>query len=97
MLIEVDPQSLHGVSRRLLQSAQAAHEVKEGSRALKDLADRAGHPELRSAIHSFLDRWSYGCGCLLEDARQVADRLEKTSKVYVETETRISGAFSRGR
>lgn len=94
MRIEVDPSTLSGIGYRLLQSAEVAREVNDGAGFLKDLADGAGDAGLRSAIHSFLDRWRYGCGCLVEDARQVADRLEKTSKLYMQTEATISGAAS---
>jgi hypothetical protein len=95
-LIEVDPDSLGGVADRLLRSVEVAEEVKDHAGSLKDLAQDCGHGALREAVHSFLDAWGYGCGCLMEDARQVADRLAKTTRAYLDTEAKISQTASDG-
>ncbi len=95
--IEVDPDSLGAVGQRLTDSVEVARQVHDDRGTLSGYADAAGHDGLRQAIHSFLDKWSYGCGCLVQDANQVAERLNKTAKVYVETEATIAGGGLGGR
>lgn len=92
--IEVDPGMLGQVAQRLIDSVEVARQVKDDRGALTDHVDAAGHDGLREAIHSFLDSWAYGCGCLIEDANQVANRLAQTTKVYIETEATIAQAAS---
>ncbi len=94
--IELDPTSLGGVADRLLRSVEVAEQVKDDAGSLKELAENPGHEQLAGAVSSFLDAWGYGCGCLMEDARQVADRLAKTTKLYLDTEAKISQAASGG-
>ncbi len=94
--IEVDPAVLGQVANRLLESVEVAHQVTENRDSLKALIEDAGHEGVRAAIGSFLDRWAYGCECLTEDALQVADRLAKTSKLYIKTEETIVRAASGG-
>ncbi len=94
--IEVDPALLGQVAHRLLESVEVAHQVEDNSKSLNACANDVGHDGVRAAIGSFLDRWAYGCGCLTEDARQVADRLAKTTKLYIETEETVAKAASGG-
>ena len=95
VLVEVDPSGLGDLARRLAEGARVAQEVCDGARSLKGLADRAGDPSVSTAISSFLERWRHGCGCLAGNACRVAERLERTSRLYVEVEERISETFPR--
>lgn len=85
-----------GTTNEALRSVEVAEQVKNDAGSLKDLADNPGHEPLRDVVGSFLDAWGYGCGCLMEDARQVADRLDKTTRLYLDTEATISKAASGG-
>jgi sRNA-binding protein len=95
--VEVDTDILGTVARRLTDSVEVARQIRDDRDSLSAYADAAGHDQLREAIRSFLDRWAYGCGCLVEDANQVADRLGRTATVYAETEATIAEAASGGR
>jgi hypothetical protein len=89
---EVDPSVLGGVASELLASVSVAKQVKDHRDSLKAMADNAGDGTAQGAIGHFLDKWSYGCGCLIHDAEQMADRLSQTSKAYLETEGKITQA-----
>lgn len=89
---EVDPDVLGDVGQGLLDSVEVARQVKDHGDSLKALANDAGDDAAKSAMEHFIGRWSYGCGCLIEDAEQMADRLNQTSTAYLETETSIAEA-----
>jgi len=95
--LEVEPAVLGQIAGRLLESVAVAQEVAGNSGALRGSAQDAGHELVRSAAQRFLDRWGHGCECLVEDARMMADRLGRTSRLYVATETANAEAFSRAR
>lgn len=89
---EVDPALLGDIGAGLLDSVEVARQVKHDGDALKALASDAGDDTAKDAIEHFIGRWSYGCGCLIEEAEQIADRLQQTSAAYQETETSITEA-----
>jgi hypothetical protein len=89
---EVDPSVLGTVASELLSSVAVARQVKDDRDSLKAMANDTGDGDAQEAIGHFLDKWSYGCGCLIEDAEQMADRLQQTSAAYLETETKITEA-----
>jgi len=89
---EVDPAVLGDVADGLLASVGVARQVKDHRDSLKVLAGDAGDTTAQDAIEQFLETWSHGCGCLIEDAEQMADRLGQTSKAYLETESKITQA-----
>jgi hypothetical protein len=89
---EVEPDVLGDVAQGLLDSVRVARQVKDHGDSLKALASDAGDETAKHAMEHFIGRWSYGCGCLIEDAEQLADRLKQTSAAYLETETSITKA-----
>jgi hypothetical protein len=95
--LEVEPAALGQLAGRLMDTVAVAQQAARGSGWLKGSIEGAGHDLVRTATGSFLDRWAYGCECLVVDARQLADRLRTTSRVYVATETAIAGGFSGAR
>lgn len=95
--LEVEPAALGQLAGRLVDTVAVAQQAGRGSGWLKGYIQAAGHDLVRTATNSFLDRWAYGCECLVEDARALADRLEATSRVYVATETAIAEGFSGAR
>lgn len=92
--LEVDPDVLGDVASGLLRSVEVARQVKDHGDSLKSMASDAGDDDAKHAIEHFIGRWAYGCGCLIEDAEQMANRLNQTSKAYLETETSIAKAAS---
>jgi hypothetical protein len=89
---EVDPDVLGDVAQGLLDSVEVARQVKDHGDSLKSMASDTGDDTAKGAIEHFIGEWSYGCGCLIEDAEQMADRLHQTSAAYLETETSITEA-----
>ena len=89
---EVEPDVLGDVAQGLLDSVEVARQVMDHGDSLKALAADAGDETAKNAIEHFIGEWSYGCGCLIEDAEQMADRLRQTSAAYLETETSITEA-----
>jgi hypothetical protein len=89
---EVEPDVLGDVAQGLLDSVAVARQVKDHGDSLKALAGDAGDETAKHAMEHFIGRWAYGCGCLIEDAEQMADRLKQTSAAYLETETSITEA-----
>lgn len=80
--IEVDPREMHSVAGELTAGVGVAREVKKHHSRMAGTLDRTGHPIMQLALASFLDRWSYGCGCLASDADNVAVSLRKAGTVY---------------
>ena len=95
-LIEVDPQALAGVGRRLTAAIAVVDQIREERDSLKALVEDCGDPALHDAACTFLDKWAYGVGCLEEDAQTLARLLTQSGRVYVETETCIATSFSGG-
>lgn len=95
-VIEVDPHVLGQVAARLTEAVGVAREVEDRRDVLKSYSADAGDEALRSAVESFLDAWGYGCGCLVEDAEQLAERLGHTSRLYLEMESGIAEGFGDG-
>ena len=90
--IRVEPSVLSAVSTRLLDAVAVAEQVKNDRDGLKGLVD-GEHDVVRRAVHSFLDDWAYGCGCLIEDATQTAARLERAGECYLEVEDSLAAAY----
>ncbi len=90
--IQVDPGILGTVATQLTDSVAIARDVHERRDTLKSHVANAGHEVLRFAVHSFLDTWGYGCGCLTEDAEQIAERLRNTSRLYLQAEESIEAS-----
>jgi hypothetical protein len=93
--IEVDPASLKQVAHHLTEGASVAHEVQKHHARLASHASQAGHPAVTLAAASFLDRWSYGCGCLITDAEATASALQKAGVLYLHTDETVTRAERR--
>jgi hypothetical protein len=94
---EVDPAVLADVAAGLHTSVEVARDVKHHRDSLKALASDAGDEAAQHAMHHFLDKWAYGCGCLVKDAEDMADRLRQVSQAYLDTESKITQAATGGR
>ena len=81
--IEVDPGSLEQVARDLSASVDVAREVKKHHARMAAHAENAGHEIVQFAVASFLNRWSYGCGCLVSDADGISAALQKAGVIYL--------------
>jgi hypothetical protein len=90
----VDAHQLKDVSRRLTSAVDVADEVKNDRDALKSHLDDPGDDRFGSAASEFLDEWSYGCGCMTEDATALSDLLGQASTAYLEVEGAITEAFT---
>ncbi len=90
--VRVEPAVLHLVSGRLLDAVAVAQEVEHERDSLEARVE-GEHDVVRGAVGSFLDRWGYGCECLVTDATETADRLDHASRCYVEVEGVVAGAF----
>lgn len=91
--IEVDPAMLGVVGERLVESVRIAGNVKEHHNRMAGHARNAGHPLVTDALGHFLSAWSYGCGCLVDDGNQMAERLDEASRVYLAVEEGIAKGF----
>ena len=91
--IEVDPEELRMLARRLDAVVEVAREVKHSRDGLKALASGAGDEGVREAFESFLDAWAHGCGCIVEDAEALAQHVAYASRIYVENERAIGRSF----
>ena len=94
--LEVDPEGLVVLARRLDGAVDVAREVKDGRDGLKALAAAAGDRAVDGALCSFLDAWAHGCGCLVEDAQGLARCLGEAARVYVEVDAAAAGGFGGG-
>ncbi|MGH9247332.1 MAG: hypothetical protein ACRD29_24090 [Acidimicrobiales bacterium] len=90
---EVQPWQLEDVSRRLLDAVAVADDVKNNRDALKAHLADPGDETFGGAASEFLDEWSYGCGCMTEDANQLAELLGQASAAYIEVEMAIAEGY----
>lgn len=74
--IEVDPGALTAVAGQLSAGVEVARRVKEHHGRMAGTLERTGHPLMQLALATYLDRWSYGCGCLVSDAETIAGGIE---------------------
>lgn len=81
--IEVDPGAMNEVAGELTAGVAVAREVKKHHSRMAGTLDSSGHPIMQFALASFLDRWSYGCGCLVSDADDIATSLRKAGTIYL--------------
>jgi hypothetical protein len=90
--VRVDPRLLEALARGLVEASAAAAHVRDRG---GDLAARASaeHALVRTAIRSFVDRWAYGCGCLVDDATQTSVRLTAASGAYRHLEAALSAGL----
>ena len=91
-LIAVDPVSLQAVARDLARSVGVAEDVARHRSRLTSYAAGAGRPSVTAAIGCFLDRWSYGCGCLVSDTRHLAAAVGHASDAYRQVDARVAKA-----
>lgn len=91
-LIEVDPVYLQNVARDLTRSVDVAEDVTRHGSRLMSYAASAGRPSVTAAIGSFLDRWSYGCGCLVTDTRHLAATVALAGGAYRRVDARVAKA-----
>ena len=94
--IEVDAQLLVQAGGRLRDAVTIASEVAGKKGELAALAGDAGHAGLTDTVHTFLETWAHGLGCLVEDAETLAGMLTDSGTVYVQVETQIVRAASPG-
>ena len=90
--ISVEPTVLRTVADRLIDAVAVAGEVKHQRNQLEG---RLGgeHRLVRGATHSFLERWAFGCECLIADATEISGRLNNASQCYVDVEASIERAI----
>ena len=94
--IEVDPALLAATGRRLRAAVEVAREVRSQRSTLTAMVTDAGHDELAESVRTFLDRWSHGIGCLVDDAETLARMLADAGTAYGRVETAISSACEAG-
>jgi hypothetical protein len=91
--IEVEPESLADLGRKLTLAAVVAgdvHHVWSAAAMLPSLGD-CGSERLAGAVAEFLLGWGYGCGFLHDDAKTLADLLSRAGTVYLDVEAAIAG------
>ncbi len=91
-LIEVEPAGLEIVARDLSRSAEIAEGVARRQSRLTAYAAAAGNQSVTAAIGSFLNRWSYGCGCLVADTRHLAASVEDAAARYRQIDAGVAEA-----
>jgi hypothetical protein len=88
--IEVEPGDMETVAGELSASVEVAREVKKHHGRMVGSADSCGHPIMQFALAAFLDRWSYGCGCLVSDADDMAVSLRRAGTIYVHVDESVA-------
>ena len=94
--LEVDPAILRSTGRQLRAAVEVAREVRHEGSTLAVLAADAGHERLSDAVETFLDKWSHGIGCLIEDAERLATMLTEAGTAYGQVESSIAAACETG-
>lgn len=94
--LSVDPAVLRSTGRQLRAAVEVAHDVRHESARLTVLVADAGHERLGDAVQTFLDRWSHGIGCLIEDADKLATMLTDAGTTYRRVESSIARACEPG-
>jgi hypothetical protein len=88
--IEVDPAAMDAVAGELTDSVAVAREVKKHHSRMAGTVDSCGHPVMQLALAAFLNRWSYGCGCLASDADDMAVSLRKAGTIYTHVDDNVA-------
>ncbi len=91
--ISVDPAALHRLSERLVDAGAVAAEVHHQGGSLQGHLG-AEHPAVQHAARSFLERWAWGCECLVADTSELSARLQGASQCYVQVDESAAAAFS---
>jgi hypothetical protein len=94
--LEVDPAVLRSAGRQLRAAVEVAHDVRHEGATLAVLVADAGHERLSDAVETFLDKWSHGIGCLIEDAERLATMLTEAGTAYGQVESSIARACEPG-
>ena len=94
--LSVDPAFLRSTGRQLRAAVEVAHDVRHESARLTVLVADAGHERLSDAVQTFLDTWSHGIGCLIEDADKLATMLTEAGTTYGQVESSIARACEPG-
>ena len=94
--LEVDPAVLQTTGHRLRAAVDVARDVRREGSTLAGLATDAGHEGLSDSVQTFLDKWSHGIGCLIEDAEKLATMLTDAGTTYGQVETSIARACEPG-
>ncbi len=94
--LAVDPATLRSTGRRLRDAVEVAHEVRGEGRALAGLVTDAGHERFSDAVQTFMNKWSHGIGCLIEDAETLATMLSDAGTAYAGVEASIAQACGPG-
>lgn len=92
--LEVDTDTLTQLVARLNETAAVAREAHDHRGALEAHLSGAGDDTFRSAVVSFLDAWAYGCGLLADDAGELAGRLSRATRLYVEVDSSMARDIS---
>lgn len=91
--IEVQPESLAEVGRRLARAAGVAGDIHEwwcsADISLVSVGE-VGSERFASAVANFVITWSYGCGFLHADAKTLAGLLRRAGEVYLDMESAIA-------
>ena len=90
--IEVEPESLVEVGRKLARAARVAGEISHlwGVAGMVLSIGETGDEHVAAAVGRFLTAWGYGCGFLHADATSLAALLTRAGSVYLDVESAIA-------
>jgi len=94
--LEVDPAVLRATGHRLRAAVEVARDVRHEGGTLAVLVADAGHERLSDTVQTFVDKWSHGIGCLIEDAETLATMLTDAGTTYGQVESAIARACEPG-
>ena len=94
--LSVDPAVLRSTGRQLRAAVEVARDVRHEGATVAVLVADAGHERLSDTVETFLDKWSHGIGCLIEDADKLATMLTEAGTAYGQVESSIARACEPG-
>jgi hypothetical protein len=94
--LEVDPAVLRTTGHRLRAAVEVARDVRREGGTLAALVTDTGHEGVTGSVQTFLDKWSHGIGCLIEDAETLATMLTDAGTTYGRVEISIARACEPG-
>lgn len=77
-------------ARGLRRCVDVAREVSDRRGRLRELVDDCGSRHFRDAAEHFIERWGYGMGLIVGDAKHLAEQLERSAAEYRRLEAEIS-------
>ena len=92
--IRVKPTDLATASSRIHDAMVVASEVRSRNSALYHEAAAAGRGDVESAIHEFMNAWSFGLQHLIADGTTLADYLGIAASAYEKVDDDIASVGS---